>query len=198
MTEMGDITRLLDELAGANASASPEVLERLMPLVYEELRSLARSNRYRWQGTGHPGTTSLVHEAYLKMAQGAAVNYRSRGQFFAIASKAMRSILVDNARWHRSQKRGGGRRRVPLENVDLVSAERSDELLAVDEALKELEREAPDLVTIVVCRVFGGLTVEESAEALDVSTATVKRRWRLAKAWLFRELKGLASEASTP
>lgn len=184
----GEITRLLEELAGDGDSASPEVLERLMPLVYHELRALARSNRFRWDGAAQPGTTSLVHEAYLRIAQGAEAGFRSRGQFFALASKAMRSILVDNARWHQSQKRGGRRQQVPLQSVELVSAARSEELLAVDQALHGLEAEAPELAEIVICRVFGGLTVEETADALESSSATVKRRWRLARAWLHREL----------
>ena len=188
MSEIGEITKLLEELAREGGSGSSSVLERLMPLVYGELRALARANRYRWQGRANPGTTSLVHEAYLKLAPGLTAGYGSRGQFFAIASKAMRSILIDNARWHQRQKRGGGAQEVPLDSVELVSAERSQELIAVDEALASLETTRPDLAEIVECRVFGGLTVDETAAAHDVSPATVKRRWTLAKAWLYREI----------
>ena len=189
MPEPGEITRLLEELADATGSDSDSALARLMPLVYGELRALARSHRYSWRGPERPGTTSLVHEAYLKLSHGTGASYRSRGQFFAVATKAMRSILVDNARWHRSQKRGGDRHRVPLESVELVSAGRSEELLAVDHALRDLEATSPELAEVVVCRVFGGLTIEETAAALDVSPATVKRRWSLATARLYRELR---------
>lgn len=160
-----------------------------MPLVYSELKVLARSNRYRWEGRFNPGTTSLVHEAYLKLARGRGNGYKNRAQFFSIASKAMRSILIDNARWHLRQKRGGGAREVPFDKVELVSASRSEELLALDDALDGLEEGRPELAEVVECRIFGGLTIEDTAEALDLSAATVKRRWTFAKTWLFRELQ---------
>jgi RNA polymerase sigma factor (TIGR02999 family) len=139
-----------------------------------------------------PGTTSLVHEAYLKLAGQAGLGHANRRQFYALASRAMRTILIDNARWHGRVKRGGGRARASLEETVLVSAERSEELLALDEALTRLEAQDPRLARIVECRCFGGLTVEETAEALDLSSATVKRGWSLARTWLYRALKSAA------
>lgn len=163
-----------------------------MPLVYSELKVLARANRYRWNGVESLGTTSLVHEAYLKLADQTPASFANRRQFYALASKAMRSILIDNARWHSRQKRGGGRKAMPLEDSILVSAERSEDLLALDEALSQLEDREPRLARIVECRCFGGLTVDETAEALDVSSATVKRGWSLARTWLYRAMRTAA------
>jgi RNA polymerase sigma factor (TIGR02999 family) len=164
-----------------------------MPLVYSELKALAHAHRYRWTGIkGGMGTTSLVHEAYLKLADQAPAGFANRRQFFAVASKAMRSILIDNARWQGRQKRGGGSPPVELQESMLVSAERSEELLALDEALGRLDDREPRLARIVECRCFGGLTVDETAEALAVSSATVKRGWSLARAWLYRELQTAA------
>lgn len=188
MHDVGEITRLLRELAGQPSDPTEPVLDRLMPLVYSELKLLARTNRRRSHGQFDPGTTSLVHEAYARLAGVHGLAVENRRQFFCVASKAMRSILIDNARWHCRQKRGGGVAPVALDEARLVSAERADDLLAVDEALTRLGAERPGLEVVVECRCFGGLTVEETAEALGVSTATVKRRWSLARAWLYREL----------
>lgn len=187
MPDSGEITGLLGELAEADDSGRERVLDQLIPLVYGELKALARANRYRWSGQPGTGTTSLVHEAYARLAASDG-SYPGRRQFFCVASKAMRSILIDNARRHRRQKRGGGVAPLPLNEETLVSAERSAELLALDEALNQLEKREPTLAQIVECRCFGGLTVEETATALELSPATIKRRWTLAKAWLFREL----------
>ena len=192
MSGTGDITRLLEQLDSKPGEAREIVLAELMPLVYGELKALARSNRYRWNGVESLGTTSLVHEAYLKLANQARSEFSNRRQFYALASKAMRSILIDNARWHSRQKRGGGQRPAALEESMLVSAERSEDLLALDEALGRLEDREPRLARIVECRCFGGLTVDETAEALDVSPATVKRGWSLARAWLYRLLQSAA------
>lgn len=194
MTARGEITRVLERLDGVRGEGRAAVLEELVPMVYSELKSLARANRYRWQGDPSPGTTSLVHEAYLKIANGRAAGFDNRHEFYALASRAMRSILVDNARWHGRQKRGGGRADASLDEVMPVSAERSDELVALDEALERLEDLRPRLARIVECRCFGGLTVEETAAALAVSTATVKRGWSLARTWLFRELRTARAE----
>lgn len=187
--DLGEITRLLNQLSNDRSSDHSLVLEQLMPLVYNELKALARSNRYRWRGDLAPGTTSLVHEAYAKLAARPGAGYENRGQFFCVASKAMRSILIDNARWHSRQKRGEGIRPLPLREEILVSADRCDELIALDDALTTLEDREPGLARIVECRCFGGLTVEETSEALGVSPSTVKRRWSLARAWLYRELQ---------
>lgn len=189
MNETGEITRLLDQLAGQSQADDGRILDQLMPLVYGELKALARSNRYRWQGKSAPGTTSLVHEAYAKLAGNAAASYANRKQFFGLASKAMRSILIDNARWHMRSKRGGGVAPLPANEQMLVSEERCEELLELDEALSKLDETEPRLARVVECRCFGGLTVDETAEALDISPATVKRHWNLARAQLYRDLR---------
>lgn len=187
MTQPGQITRLIRRLGDGD----PTVMRRLLPLVYEELRRLAGSHRFSWRDRPRtPSTTSVVHEAYLRLVDQSGVDWRSRDQFFALASRAMRSVLVDNARAHDARKRGGDRRRVPLEDGALVSEERREELIALDDALDELEREDPRLVRIVECRFFAGLTVEETAQALGVSPSTVKRGWRLARSWLYRKMQG--------
>lgn len=191
--DIGEITRLLVQLDREGGVGQRAVLEQLMPLVYRELKELARANRYRWSGDRVPGTTSLVHETYLKLAGQAGSGFANRRHFYSVASKAMRSILIDNARWQGRQKRGGGSAPAALEESMLVSAERSEELLALDEALGRLDEREPRLVRIVECRCFGGLTVDETAEALEVSPATVKRGWSLARAWLYRELQAASS-----
>jgi RNA polymerase sigma factor (TIGR02999 family) len=191
MNAAGDITQLLQQLDGEPAESRPQILERLMPLIYRELKQLARANRYRWSGAQSPGTTSLVHEAYLKLAEQKPGGFANRRQFYALASRAMRSILIDNARWLQRQKRGGGRPPEELEESMLVSAARSEELLALDEALTRLDERQPRLARIVECRCLAGLTIDETAEALEVSAATVKRGWTLARTWLYRELQGV-------
>jgi RNA polymerase sigma factor (TIGR02999 family) len=188
MSEIGEITRLLSELAKEGADQR-DVLRELVPLVYGRLKALARVHRYRWQGPTALGTTSLVHEAYARLARQTDASYANRRQFLYVASKAMRSILIDNARWHLRLKRGGGREPVPLQEELLVSEDRCEELLALDEALGRLDDREPLLARVVECRCFGGLTTEETAEALDISPATVKRRWSLAHTWLYRELR---------
>lgn len=183
----GEITALLEELA-ANETNDRRALDRLLPLVYTELKALARTHRYRWNGQARLGTTSLVHEAYARLAAQRQLSLSGRREFFCLASRAMRSILVDNARWHRREKRGGDARHEGLDDQILVSQQWSEELLALHDALSRFEEREPDLALIVECRCFGGLTVEETSVAVGASTATVKRRWRLAQAWLYREM----------
>lgn len=184
MDRRGQVTALLNEAGLGRADAVPRVL----PLVYDELCVLARRHRFRWRDARSPGTGSLVHEAYLKLVDQSQVRWESRAQFFTIASRVMRSILVDNARHFSRQKRGGPQRQVPLEDHLLVSEEYSAELLALDDALSRLSAADERLGRIVECRFFGGLTVEESAEALGISPATVKRGWTTARAWLYQQL----------
>lgn len=179
-----DITALLGELGSGNQKA----FETLMPLVYDELCELARIQRFRIGGRDM-ATSSLVHEAYLKLVGQDELDLESRGQFFYLASLTMRSVLVDNARAASRQKRGGQRKRVEMGEELLVSEQRGEELLALDRALTRLEREDERLGRIVACRFFGGLTVDETATALSVSPATIKRGWNLARAWLLRELR---------
>jgi RNA polymerase sigma factor (TIGR02999 family) len=163
-------------------------MRRLIALVYRELQHLAHHHRYRWDGEPTPGTTSLVHEAYTRIVSQPEPRYASRGEFFKLASRAMRSVLVDSARYHQRRKRGGGVVHVPAEDSLLVSEQRFDELLALDRALDRLEREHPRLVQVTECRCFAGLSVEETAQALNVSTATVKRDWNVARAMLYRDM----------
>lgn len=185
MPHPGEITSLLVRYGEGDEDA----FRRLVPLVYAELRALARSHRHRWGPCPTaPGTTSLVHEAYVKLVDQDHVQWESRAQFFALASRVIRSVLVDSARWHRRRKRGGDRRRVSLDDAWFVSEERSEDLLALDMALQRLEERDARVARIVECRFFACLTVPETARALEISESTVKRGWNLARAWLYREL----------
>jgi RNA polymerase sigma factor (TIGR02999 family) len=180
--------------------AAPEggqVLERLMPLVYDELREIAHAYLRKEQQDHTLNTTALVHEAYLKLVDQAQAPVKSRAYFFAAAARAMRQILVDYARQRKRQKRGGGKRPVALEEQHVAAAAFAAEVLDLDEALERLSGVEPRAARVVECRFFGGLSVEETAEVLGVSSRTIKRDWMLAKAWLFRQLHGHTGEAST-
>jgi RNA polymerase sigma factor (TIGR02999 family) len=180
-----DVTSLLQ----AWRDGDDEALARLTPLVYDELHRLA--NRYmRREHVGHTlQTTALVNEAYIRLVDSKRVRWQNRAHFFAIAAQLMRRILVDVVRRQRFQKRGGDWRKVTLaEGLDLAANVDAD-LMAVDEALQELSKLDYRKAQVVELRFFGGLTLEETAEALKVSTDTVGRDWRAAKAWLTRELK---------
>lgn len=181
------VTALLQRYQRGDLSA----LEELLPLVYDELRGLARIHRARVGAGGlkAPGTISLVHEAYLRLIDQKHVDWRSRAQFYCLASRAMRSVLVDRARWHQRQKRGGGWKKVELVDELVVSRERAEEVVALDGALERLLGRDERLGRIVECRFFGGLTVDQTAEALGVSPATVKRGWSVARSWLYDELR---------
>jgi RNA polymerase sigma factor (TIGR02999 family) len=168
-----------------------EALEELFPLVYRELQLIA--HRYlRREAENHTfQTTALVNEAYLKLIDQSRIQWQNRAQFFGIAAQAMRRILIDHARARLSEKRGFGARAVSLDDPAIdVSDERAVELVALDEALRELAKKDPERSRIVELRYFGGLSVEETAEVLGTSVSTVMRGWRVAKAWLFEELKG--------
>lgn len=179
------VTRLLHEWSGGDESA----LQRLIPLVYEELRRLAR--RYmRRERPGHTlETTAVVNEAYLRLVDRQSADWRSRAHFFAVSAQAMRHILVDYARQKYADKRGGNLRKVALEECATVSLTRGRELVALDQALQALARLYPRRCRVVELRYFGGLNNREAAEVLGVSDVTVERDWRFAKAWLFRELE---------
>jgi RNA polymerase sigma factor (TIGR02999 family) len=183
------------ELLARVSSGEPGAVARLMPLVYDELRLLARHHRRRWRDADAPGTQSLVHEVYLRLVDVGRSTGGSRAAFFALASRAMRSILIDNARHAQRQKREGSRDRVPLADDMLVSGARTEEMLALDDALTRLAAADATLAAIVECRFFGGLTIDETAEALAISAATVKRGWTMARAWLYRELAARAPGA---
>ena len=185
-----DITRLL--LAAGQGER--EALDALFHLVYEELRSLARSQRRRWHGDLTMNATAIVHEAYLKLANAGTIPSESRGHFFAVAAKAMRHILCNYARDRTRLKRGGGVPNVPIDaELDSISIELPDEhaneLAGLDEALRKLERTNERQSRVVECRFFGGMSIEDTAVALGLSPATVKRDWAIARAWLYREMK---------
>jgi RNA polymerase sigma-70 factor, ECF subfamily len=179
-----DVTSLLKKLAGGNQQAASE----LIPVVYEELHRLAvrHLRRERQDHTLQP--TALVHEAYIKLVAQRDADWQSRNHFFAVASKLMRRILVDYARRHLREKRGGGQTKVSLDEAPVVSPQRPDGMLAIDESLSRLEKLDARQACIVELRYFGGLTIEEVAQVLGVSPTTVRREWTSAKAWLYGEL----------
>src|SRR5262245_35794139 len=166
-----------------------EALGRLMPLVYNELRRLASRNLRRERPDHTLQTTALVHEAYLKLVDQQHANWQNRAQFFAIAAQLMRRILVDYARSHRAAKHGGDYIKLSLDEVAALSDQKSADLLALDEALDRLANLDPQQSRVVELRIFGGLGVEETAAALDISPRTVKREWSMARAWLHQQLK---------
>jgi RNA polymerase sigma factor (TIGR02999 family) len=181
----GEVTRLLGEWGAGDR----EALNELMPLVYGELRRLAHHHMAH-ERPGHTlQATELVDEVYLKLRDARGATWQNRAQFFSVAAQMMRFILVDYARRHARAKRGGGDQRVTLDEVILVSEEKSGEMLALDEALQKLEQFDKRKCEIAVMRFFAGLTIEETAEALSISPETVMRDWRLTRAWLQNELE---------
>lgn len=187
-------TRMLIQAREGDRAAADD----LFRLVYDELHRLAEQQRGRWVGNHTMNATALVHEAYLKLVGDDFMAAGSRGHFFALASKAMRHILINYAKAQRRQKRGGDAPKLSLDEVlsagvDAeieLSDERAEHLALLDDALARLEQVSPRQSQVVECRFFGGLSVPETAEALDLSPATVKRDWAVARAWLFREMKG--------
>lgn len=180
-----DLTGLLIEWRQGDASA----LDKLTPLVYDELRRIAHRYVQR-ERDGHTlQTTALVNEAYIRLAGRQNVAWQNRAHFFGVTAQVMRNILIDHARRRHYQKRGGDAQQVPLEDADVMSAGRAAELLALDEALDELAKLDPRKSRVVELRYFGGLSLEETAEALEVSPMTVRRDWRAAKAWLYKAVK---------
>jgi RNA polymerase sigma factor (TIGR02999 family) len=162
-----------------------------MPVVYRQLRELAAHYLRQERGDHTLQPTALVHEAYLRLAGVRRMAFRSRAHFYGAAAQAMRRILVDHARERRALKRGGPEpNRVPFEEALAVTAEDRFDLVALDEALSALERLAPDRARVVELRYFAGLSIEETADCLGVSPATVKRYWEFARAWLYRRLEG--------
>jgi RNA polymerase sigma factor (TIGR02999 family) len=160
----------------------------MMPLVYDELRRLARHYLSRERADHTLQATALVHEAFLRLVDQTHVTWQNRAHFFGIAAQMMRRILVNHAEAHKAEKRGGYARKLALDDAVSFADEREVDLVALDDALKTLEKIDPQKCRIVELRFFGGLTIAEAAEALEVSVTTVERNWRLAKAWLRREL----------
>jgi RNA polymerase sigma-70 factor (ECF subfamily) len=187
---IGDITQLLMQWRAGDESA----LERLTPLVYDELKRLARQCMRR-ERVGHTlQTTALVNEAYLRMVNSSRVEWHDRAHFFAIAAQLMRRVLVDEARKRNKQKRGGEFTRIALDDPLLTAHQREIDLIALDEALERLAEFSPRKSRVVEMRFFGGLSINETGVVLGVSDDIVKREWRTAKLWLLRELSGDAQQ----
>ena len=181
---MTEVTRILSAIEHGDPSAADE----LLPLVYDELRRLAAQKLAREQPGQTLQATALVHEAYARLVGSGEQLWDSRGHFFAAAAEAMRRILIDRARKKRSTKRGGGRKKLNVDALDLATQATPDQLLAVNDALGKLAREDPVAARLVELRYFAGLTVEEAGKAIGMSTATAYRHWKYARAWLHSEL----------
>jgi RNA polymerase sigma-70 factor, ECF subfamily len=178
----------VSQLLRAWSDGDSAAFDKLMPLVYDELRQMAKRYMDR-QPAGHTlQTTALIHEAYLRLVDQSEVHWQNRAHFFGVAAKAMRHILVDYARTRQAAKRGGAVQQVALDEAATVSVEQAAELAALDDALESLAAFDRRKSQVVELRYFGGLTVEETAEVLHVSPETVARDWRLARTWLLREL----------
>ena len=194
--DYGAVTRLLRRWTSGDAQA----LHRVVPLVYDELRRLARRHLRHERAEHTLQSTGLVHEAFLRISRESEVQWESRAQFFALASRLMRHVLVDHARARQADKRGGGATLLSLEEAAAAGREPAAapalDVIALDQALSRLESLDARQVEVVELRFFGGLSVEETAETLDVSPATIKREWACARAWLLRELGGGAPPAT--
>jgi RNA polymerase sigma factor (TIGR02999 family) len=175
-----EVTELLIKWSKGDKTA----LDELMPVIHSELRRLARRYMGR-ERSGHTlQTTALINEAYLRLVDRQGVEWEDRAHFFAVTAQVMRHILVDHARKHHSDKRGGGAQQIPLDEVDIANQDRAAELVVLDEALNDLAAIDPRQSQIVELRFFGGLTVEETAEVMKIAPITVMREWRIARAWL--------------
>lgn len=184
MTQIPNITQFLQQWSAGDQSS----LDALIPLVYEELRRLAHRALAKNSGDDGVQTTALVHEAYMRLVNVKQVEWQDRVHFFAVSANLMRNILVDFARNRLSQKRGGAAMHVELDEAFNFSPSKSEDLVALDEVLKELAKLSERQSRIVEMKFFGGLTEEEISEVLNISPATVRRDWKVARAWLYREL----------
>jgi RNA polymerase sigma factor (TIGR02999 family) len=183
-----EVTQILKQLADGDKN----VADALLPLVYEQLCAIARQRMSDERPDHTLQATALVHEAYARLVGNDEIAWNSRGHFFIASAEAMRRILVEHSRARARQKRGGppaDRRRVPLSVVDLAQSENLEEILILDEALCRLSEMSQKMADVVHLRFFAGLSIEETAKALGISTPTVKRRWTWARAWLYREMK---------
>lgn len=185
-----DVTRLLVRLRSGEEAA----LDDLLSEVYDQLRNIAR-NQLRGEPEDHTlRTTELVHEAYVKLVDHHEIDWQDRQHFFAVAARAMRQVLVDYARRRTAEKRGGSSPDVPLDRVTLRHEQGPADLIALDDALDRLGQRDERVAKVVECRFFGGYTIQETADVLDISRSTVKRDWRAARAWLNRELESRDSD----
>jgi RNA polymerase sigma factor (TIGR02999 family) len=182
--EANDITRLLV----AAEKGSPEALDEVFEVVYPRLREIAHARRRGWQGAETVDTTGLVHEAYMKLAASGIGRFENRAHFYATTARAMRQVLINYAERRGAKKRGGGASDVTLYEGDAVTDNALDELLSLNAALEKLQALSERQAQVVECLFFAGLGIEETAEALDISPATVKRDWATARAWLYREM----------
>lgn len=187
-----EITTLLLAHAAGDAAA----LDRLLPRVYDELRRIARARLSRERPDHTLAPTDLVHEAYFKLIPSSGVDWQNRAHFFAIASRAMRNVLVDHAVRRSAAKRGGGQQALTLDDGSGTDETPLDDLIALGDALERLEQIDPRQARVVECRFFGGLSLDETAEALAISPATVSRDWTFARAWLHRELAAGDADAT--
>ena len=184
-----NVTALLNRMRSGDREAGDQVAG----LVYEELHRIA-AREMRHEREGHTlQTTALVHEAYMRLAGSESLEIQNRGHFFAVASRQMRRILVDHARSSGAQRRGGAAIKVDLDQLQIAAAERSIDVILLDESLRELERLEPRAAKVVELRYFGGYTDKEVVEALGVSLATVRREWEFARSWLFDRMQGKRS-----
>jgi len=192
MPGTSEVTALLEQVGRGHGSA----IDRLLPLVYDEMKSLAE-HHLRGERAHHTlQPTALVHEAYIKLVRQTRVRWRDRAHFFAVAAQAIRRILIDHARTRNRRKRMGTRTRIPFTNTLPVFEEASDDLIALDEALLKLASQAPRKAQVVEMRFFGGLTTEEVAAVLGINARSAERDWQYARAWLFRELDGCNGEST--
>jgi RNA polymerase sigma factor (TIGR02999 family) len=181
-----DVTALLESWSNGD----PDALQRLMPLVYDELHRLARNYLRRERPDHTLQSTALVHEAYMRMVNQKTVHWQNRAHFFGVAAQSIRHILVDYARSYQTTKRGSGGHKLSLDEAIAITEARDIDLIALDDALNGLSAVDPQQGRIVELRFFGGLSIEETADVLKISPATVKRDWVMAKAWLYRNLSG--------
>ena len=181
---MRDVTRILNAIEGGDAGAADD----LLPLVYDQLRRIARQHMAQERVDHTLQATALVHEAYLRLVGPRRVPWKNKAHFYVAAAQAMRHILLDHAKARAREKRGGGRRRVPLSVADVAESWNLEETLSLDDALRRLVDRDPGIGEVVRLRFFAGLSIEETAEVLGVSKATVKRRWEFGRTWLYREL----------
>ena len=189
---MSDVTRILQSMESGDAKAA----EELLPLVYEELRKLAASKMANESPNQTLQPTALVHEAWLRLAGNENVKWDGRAHFFGAAAEAMRRILIDKARRKQARRHGGGQQRLDIDEVEIAAPEKEQELLDMDEALEKFAALDKQKAELVKLRYFVGLTLEESARILGVSTPTAKRWWAYSRAWLYRQIQGNSGAAN--
>ncbi|HEX6927407.1 MAG TPA: sigma-70 family RNA polymerase sigma factor [Longimicrobiaceae bacterium] len=194
MASQPDTTQLLRDVRGGSRAA----FDHLYAHVYEDLRQAAHQRLARYRSGQTLNTTALVHEAYLRLVDQSRMEWQDRAHFLALASRAMRFILIDHVRSRTAQKRGGAEEAVPIESVQLAVDEQAADLLALNEALEQLSAYSSRLAQLVEYRFFGGLTYEEIASVTDLSVPTVKRDWARARAWLFRAMRPESGPDPTP